>query len=321
MFRGDHPKTKEHINFLFNSGGMGDHICNMPAIWYAYTQYPHIVPHLWVPDFFLDLAKNLLPGVIIKPFSRQKEYNDKMPGKQIYSQQHTSMSTHLVDTAFHMLLDKSVDIEHKNYRLLNLDKISIKKFTLPEKYVVVTTGFTAEVREMLPNVVNSVSAYIKEKGYTPVFLGSHVAKVGTTMVNDIKGTFKADVNYNAGIDLIDKTTLLEAGKIISGAKCIVGLDSGLLHLAGCTDTPIVASFTSVKPEHRLPYRKNQLGWNCYPIEPPATLACRGCQSNWEFIFTHDYRKCFYVENKLDTEIQCVKSLTSDLYIEQLEKIL
>lgn len=229
------------------------------------------------------------------------------------------MKTHLVDNAFHILADKAVDIEHKNYLQLNLDKIDISHFTLPEKYIIITTGHTVKVREMTPAATNGVIDYVIKKGYTPVFLGSKVATVGVAG-KQIDGNFNNSINYHLGLDLIDKTSLLEAGKIIAGSKAVVGLDNGLQHLAGMTQVPIVAAYTTVEAKYRLPYRNNTLGWNCYPIEPPESLACRGCQSRWD-VYEIDFRHCHYVTMKLDNKIQCVDSIKAENYIEQLEKIL
>lgn len=303
-------------------GDFGDHIASLPVHKYIQDNYPHVNQIVWYPDFFVDFAKHLLPGVIIKPFSKgDKEYNDKLAGRKMSNTQATNMGMHMTDNAFHILIDKQVDNKYKNYLQLNLDKIHIGKFALPEKYVVIPTGFTAEVREMKANVVNELSDYILRKGYIPVYLGSRAAKVGAADVGDIKATFNTDIDYSKGIDLINRTTLLEAGKICGEAAAVVGLDSGLLHVASCTDVWVVGGFTTVRPEHRMAYRKDYLGYHYYPVVPDENLACRFCQSNWEFLFSTDYRKCFYKEWKLDTEIKCVEQLTSDKYIKCLEQLL
>lgn len=59
-------------------------------------------------------------------------------------------------------------------------------------------------------------------------------------------------------------------RLIQSCVCFVGSDSGLMHVAGCTDTPIVGMFTCAKPEYRLPFREN-----CVAVVPPD-LDCLGC---------------------------------------------
>lgn len=315
MLREGTNLKKEKINFLFSDGGLGDNICRMTTMKYIKEQYPHVKPYLWVPDYFLELARHLVPGIQTRSFTLGKMfYDEKLPGRRTSDNHHDTMRSHLVDNAFHLLANKQVDIKHKNYIPLRLNEIDINKFHLSNKYVIITTAFTAPVREMLPEVVNKLSDYIKSKGYEVVFLGNRYSKVGA-LVDNIKGNLKEDIDFTKGIDLIDKTNLLEAGKIIAGAKALVGLDNGLMHLAGCTDVPIVGGYTTVEPIYRLPYRNNQLGWNCYPVVPEETLKCRFCQSNFDFIYDHDFRTCYYKDYK------CTKMLTAEKYTEQLEKIL
>jgi len=62
--------------------------------------------------------------------------------------------------------------------------------------------------------------------------------------------------------------------LIAAAEGYVGIDSGTLHVAACTDTPIVALFTSCHHTYREPLGRNKT--NFYPI--PADIECYGCQS-------------------------------------------
>lgn len=321
MYRDGHFRSKQPVNILFNIGGLGDYVGAMTAIKYIKETWKHVEINLIVPDFFQELAKNLVPGITIRKFSDgNHHWLNGQPSYQ-YRNVHDTLRTHIVDNAFSLFANKQVEIEHKNYCKLDTKSIDISKFNLPEKYVVITTGFTAEVREMLPHVVNEVASYAKKKGYEVVFLGNKGVPTGLDSQKILVGNFKQEVDFTVGHNLIDQTNLLEAGKIISNAKAIVGVDNGLLHLAGTTDIPIVAGFTTVSPELRLPYRNNMLGWNCYTIVPDASLKCRFCQSNWNFDFKNNYTKCYYKENKMDNEIKCVKMLTGLKFINELEKFL
>lgn len=323
MFREEIDLPKEDLNIVFNAGGLGDALCRMVAVKFLRDTQPHLRLHVYVPDYFLDVAKNLVPDIEIRSFTNIKERSDlvnpKFAGRNTDESAHTLMATHLVDQAFHILVDQQVDVKYKNYIPLNLNPISIKQFNLPENYVVITTGFTAEVREMKPQVVNELADYIISKGYKVVFLGQKNTTTGTKHI--IKGKFSPEIDFTKGINLVDRTTLLEAGKILAGAKAVVGLDCGLIHLAGSSDTNIVAGFTTVIPEHRAIQRNNSKTYKFFPVVPPESLKCSGCQSRWAHVYNLDFRTCFYKNNGYDNEIQCVKLLTSDLYIKELEKVL
>lgn len=304
---------KEHVNFLFDYGGVGDLIAAMPVFNYIHN-IPQIIPIVWVPDFFLDFAKNLLPHINFQPFSKgQKKYNQSHASRK-FSNVYTNLRSHMTEHAFRVLINQDAPTNNdKNYVKLNLDKISLKHIKLPESYVVVTTGFTAPIREWVPSSINATVDHIKSKGYEVVFLGKKQAHNGDVYV--IEGTFKEEVDYSKGLNLIDKTSLLQAGKIIGQAKCVVGLDNGLLHVAGCTDVPIVGGFTSVDPVHRMPYRNGVMGHNYYPVVPPLDEPERFFQSRYDFIFHHDYKFSYLKNDSL------VNSMVPELWIEQLEKVL
>jgi ADP-heptose:LPS heptosyltransferase len=319
MFRQDHIPKKEIINIVFNHNGMGDWIAYMTAINHIKTNNPWVQINLLVPDLFFDLACNLVPGIEVHKFSegpKAAKFGHRIIRTADCS--FTSLRSHLVNNGFAIICNKDVEIQDKNYCKLN--PVDISKFNLPQKYVIVTCGFTSKTREMPPDIVNKLSDYIISKNYIPVYLGKKEAKLGLDGRNNLKGNFRAEIDFTKGINLIDKTNLVEAGSIINGAKCLIACDNGLAHLAGCTDIPIVVSYTNVKKEHRLPIRNNILGWNCYPIEPDETVQCRFCQSNWSFV-KQEFTECYYVEQKLDNEIKCVKNLTIEKYINELEKIL
>lgn len=155
--------------------------------------------------------------------------------------------------------------------------------------------------------------YCKSIGYEVVFLGKKHTETGVE--HNITGYLNDQIDFSAGINLMDKTSLLEATKIIAGAKFLIGLDSGICHLGGCTDTPLIVGFTNVEPKYRLPYRYNSQEYKTYPVVPPESLACRFCQSNFCFTYSHDFKTCYY------QDYNCIKQLTPALYIEQIERCL
>lgn len=304
---------KEKVQFTFNSGGAGDMIAAMSCIKWVKDTYKFVDIHLFVPDFFVELANNLVPGITVRKYSEVTTYwNDKVPAKQLKNI-HTQMKTHVVDHAFHVLADREARIEEKNY--CRLTPVDISNFCLPKDYVCIPVGYTARVREMVPETVNGIVEYLLSKNITPVFLGSKTAPTGVK--TQLLGNFNTDIDYTKGIDLIDKTTLPEVGTIMGNALAVVGLDCGLLHLAGTTSVPIVFGTTTVESHLRVPYRDNVLGKNCYVVEPPKSLKCRFCQSNWDYIYSanHDFKLCYYKDYK------CTKELSADKYIKFLELIL
>lgn len=317
MFRdeGFKPKTKT-VNFILLDGGLGDHIAALPALNYSINQYPWIKHLIWCPDYLVEFAKNVLPeGVQILGISDMRgRYEPMKPTKTTKWDGHTSpMKIHCVDYAFLKLLDELPKYSARSYMHIRLDKIKGKDFDLPERYVVLTTGFTAAVREWPAKEVNKVAQYLVDKNVTPVFLGQKNTKTGTAHV--VQGKFNEEINYALGIDLIDKTSLLEAAAIMHSAQAVLGVDNGLLHVAGCTDTFIIGGYTTVDPELRIPVRRGITGFNFATVRPDQSLACKYCQSNTNFLYGHDYRNCLYKDNL------CTTQMTAEKFIAKLEVIL
>lgn len=314
MFReeGFKPQTKT-VNYVLMNGGVGDHIASLTAIDYISKQYPWIRILLWVPDFLVELAKNVLPeSVNTRSYTNMKyQYDPSKPTRTTeWDGLISPMKIHCVDYGFLKLCDELPNIEHKNYLQIKTDKIAIKHI-LPQRYVVITTGYTAKVREFPAKTVNEIAQYIKAKGYEVIFLGQNQTDTGAH--HKIKGQFDSEIDYTAGLNLIDKTSLIEAASIINNATALVGVDNGLMHLAGVTETNIVGGFTTISPSKRWPIRHNQLGWSCYSVVPEVN--CKFCQEKTNFLFGHDYRNCLYKDT------QCTAEMTSDKFIAHLERIL
>lgn len=307
------PKT---VNCILMNGGVGDHIASLVAANYILKNYPWIKLLIWVPDFLLEFSKNVLPKkAIVNNYSSMKyKYDPEEITKTTeWDGVISPMKIHCLDYAFLKLCDEIPDIEHMNYLKVNLSKVHLSKFKLPEKYIVITTGYTAAVREFRAESVNKIAKYAKQKGYEIIFLGQTSTKTGSS--HTIVGVFDENIDFSIGLNLIDKTSLLEAAKIMSKAKAVIGVDNGLLHVAGCTDVAIVGGFTTVSPDLRMPVRNNELGWNYFPVMPDASLACSYCQSQTNFLYGHDYKTCMYKDNL------CTYQMASEKFIKELEKIL
>lgn len=314
MYRDIDSLPKNHYNLTLHQGGLGDLIAQLPVIKYILENHSHNFYHLWIHEYAKDLCIALFShhkNLTIRGLSEISKYKNELFARSPYAHRVGNLASHLTEHAFYTMLGRSVENEYKNY--IQMEPIDANQFSLPEKYIVVTTGYTSDTRQWLPESVNGVTDYIIEKGYTPVYLG----KSYTQAYKDtgIKGTFVAD--YSKGINLIDKTNLFEAHAIMADATAVLGLDNGLIHLAGMSSVPIIAGFTTVDPLHRLPYRDGVLGKDCYVVTPTKEeLACIHCQSNMSFApESHTFTKCFYKDYK------CLELMGKEKWIAQLEKIL
>lgn len=317
MYRNKQDKQELYICLC---SGIGDQIAALPVINYIYQNHLHVYMTIWTPTFFKTIAKKSLPKndrIIVRDYSEKSHVKAGIPVKKFEGIPYTNLASHMTLQAYDIILNTQPEsTDGYNYLPIDTKGVYINRFNLPEKYIIVPTGYTSSVREFRPEVVNNVIEYILSKGYTPVFLGREKTTEDSGASLFIKGTFNQKIQFDKGINLINQTDMLEMVQIIKGAKTIVGLDNGLLHIAGTTDIPIVGAFSTVKACHRLPYRHGMLGWNYYPIElTREELACNQCQSNMTLTFNHNFVNCYYKDYK------CLELLTSDKYIKELEKFL
>lgn len=316
-----HTTNISHYQVVFDSGGIGDCTARLVPFLYMSKYYHPVIAHLFVPDYFVDFAKRCLDKrYVVRGFSSfQKKFNKSLPHRTFGVHQYNNLASSMVQHAYAIVLNTQMtQPEHLNYPLAQLDDVQISHFNLPEKYAVFAVGFTSPVREWLPEHINATVAHVVAKGYTPVFLGSSAAYNG--VAHTIKPVFRKEIDYSSGLNLTDKTTIVEAAKIMKHSAFVVGLDSGLLHIAAAsrTDLPIVSGYTTVRPESRAPYREDVYSKNWYSVHlPEGSTPCLFQQNDHLMKWNFDFK--LHNENCKNNE--CLKLLDHTYYIEAINKIL
>lgn len=305
------------IHLMLNCGGLGDIIHTVPALNYLFKNYPWQKYKIWVPDYLIELFTNMFPGQNIGGFSRAPSTADGVNTGilSFNTQRHSSIHIHLTDYAFYILTD-SLPKNDNDKNLPYFDfKYNIKSFKLPEKYVCVSPFFRSALRQFPPTTLNEISDFIKGTEYKLVVLGSNNQVFNREKNIKTDGVLNWVPKGDHIINLSNKTTIMQSLGILNGAKALVTLDGGLLHLCSLTKTPIIAGFTSVDPCSRIPYRDGKLDENIKVITPEVD--CKFCQTNWCMVYKgqHEFNKCFF------KDLQCVKEMTSNKFIKHLKEIL
>jgi len=292
---GEHLKSHTiPVSFVFGSGGVGDYINWCSAIEYVAKENPHVDGRVFTSSLFIDVVTHLFSKYPRWGVYRREIFNEKYeagspvcfpkPSTQLIN----ACGAHLMDLGF--MYYACLNPPPPKYAFLpEIDYEGPWKW--PEldpksKYAIFTPGATAGVREMPVKGFDEIVAYAKKKGFTPVFLG----KRGLSLDGEYVTRF-ANYDLSAGIDLRERTNLLEAVQIIRGAQFICGLDNGLLHMAGTTDTPIIFGHNIATVEHRQIRRRKGMTVNV--TVDPVDLPCIGCQSRMRYLIRHDFRTCFF----------------------------
>lgn len=321
-------KSKSIIYAILNSGALGDIIATLPTLKVLHER-GQIEKIIIFPRFF-DLFKLYFPEEILFDINNNKTTKDdagnevnilnfeakKYPIMSLNNEKNsiiTSLCVHLVDIATLNLTGCILPQHLKSYPLVDY-KLLPKNKVKSKKYVVLTYGSTNKLRKMMPYVFNRIKNYCLSKGYDVVVIGTTKHELtysdGAVVNPDYKGA-----DFKGCINLIDKTTLPEAIAVIKDAKCLIGLDNGLIHLGALTKTKIVVGYTMVGPEYRLPIRDGKLGKDCFVVEP--TSKCRYCETSMLVLLDICFTKC----NNENSSEECVKSLNADVWIKQIKQVL
>lgn len=298
-------KFKSHLcNFFLLNGGLGDYINHMSAILWIAKECPHVEGWVFVSQPFLDVAKYLLKDFSHFQCFDIKDYERKLVNGSLILKPAPALhvnptGAHLLDLGFmyYTQMDKAPD--GFDY-LPEIDyEISLSKFGISEhrEFAVFTPGATADIRAIPAKHFNALVDYVYKLGIEPVFLGK---RVFTKNHDQNKVGYQAKINdeydFSRGLDLTEKTTLLEATGIMAQAKFVVGLDNGLLHFAGTTRVPIIFGHNVASIRHRQIRRKSGLTIDITVDQ--KLLSCMGCQSKMRFMFNddkkgHKFSKCIY----------------------------
>jgi ADP-heptose:LPS heptosyltransferase len=126
-----------------------------------------------------------------------------------------------------------------------------KKHFIHEKYAVIHPVNSWPNRTWSQDNWNKLCEELIKWGYTVVAVGKDSSETG--FFNVQKPVHEMGNNI---INLMNQTSISETWHLINDAAVVITMDSGILHLAGTTDTPIVELGSPINPEFRKPYREN-----------------------------------------------------------------
>lgn len=103
---------------------------------------------------------------------------------------------------------------------------------------------------------------------------------------EISGRERLEINQLEVLDLTNKTSLSQSWRIIEKAKALITMDSGILHLAGTTDTHIIQLGSNINYRFRAPYRNSTQDYKYSYIYGGCSIFCASDMKyslrDWEF---------------------------------------
>jgi ADP-heptose:LPS heptosyltransferase/GT2 family glycosyltransferase len=184
-------------------------------------------------------------------------------------------------------------------RMSLLIKLKKEKAFIGSNYVVIHAGGnTWEERIIDKDIWTEVFDYlIVEKKYKVVVVG----KKGDL---EYQSFLFAKEKTQQGFNLIDKLTLTEIHQLIINAEMFIGIDSGILHIAQCTNTKLIGIFTVADPTKRI-HRQHFTK----VVEPVSE--CKYC-------LTYKIKPPVTTMKCETGNMECKKSITADMIIEAVK---
>lgn len=140
---------------------------------------------------------------------------------------------------------------------------------LPEKYVLIHPVQTWPNRTWSASNWMSLTRKLNDRGISVVSVGKDSSEKG--FFNISKPTFNFEIEN--GLNLMNKTSLSQVWHLIDRSICFVTMDSGLLHLAGTTNSEILMLGSAINPEFRKPYRKGSQDYKLSYVLGGCDLHC------------------------------------------------
>lgn len=130
--------------------------------------------------------------------------------------------------------------------------IEPKKNFIHEKYAVIHPVNSWPNRTWSQDNWINLCAELIKWGYKVVAVGKDSSETGFFNVQKpVHNMDGQDI-----INLMNQTSISETWHLINDAAVVITMDSGILHLAGTTSTPIIQLGSAIDPEFRKPYREN-----------------------------------------------------------------
>lgn len=140
---------------------------------------------------------------------------------------------------------------------------------LPEKYVLIHPVQNWPSRTWDAVKWMELTKRLNEQNINVVSIGKESSEVG--FFNVKKPIFNFEIKN--GINLMNKTTLSQSWHLIDKSMCFITMDSGLLHLAGTTDSNILQLGSSINKEFRAPYRNSSQDYKYHYVGGGCSLFC------------------------------------------------
>lgn len=168
---------------------------------------------------------------------------------------------HAIDLGF-MLNDNEMEYDYTPNSYIEINN-------LPKNYVCLHVANTWPSRTYSDSNWQKLIDILNSKNIHVVLIGKNSHESG--FYNIDKPTKKLILEL--GLDLTNKLDISQCWYVINKSEYFITMDSGLLHLAGTTDTNIIQLGSSINNKLRAPYRNGSQDYKYEYISGPCKIFC------------------------------------------------
>ena len=269
--------TKEQMSntFLFkiHSQSLGDTLAATPTLRKLHDSYNKKIDVMtYHPDLFKN-NKYINKVYSFSNFVNEKSYKEIFntflgvglkQGEYGIEKKHNTIDIrqfHAIDLGF-MLNEKEMEYNYIADEYKNINN-------LPKKYICLHVANTWPSRTYSDSNWQKLIDILNSKNIHVVLIGKNSHESG--FFNIDKPTKKLILKL--GLDLTNKLDISQCWHVINKACYFITMDSGLLHLAGTTDTNIIQLGSSINNKLRAPYRNGSQDYKYKYISGPCDIFC------------------------------------------------
>jgi ADP-heptose:LPS heptosyltransferase len=267
-----------HIFYKIHSISFGDTLASTPTLRYLSKSHEskiNVVTHNKQVFNQNPYIENLLS---FEEYEELKNYNDLIYQSFTYAGTSDKNGiekkfSHIDTRQLHSMdLGFQLDPEDMSYDYypsqFNLDIV------LPEKYVVLHITSNWPNRTWSIENWQKLINWLSENKIFTVLIGFGYKESLHNSLSD-KPLEKVCPHFENlyGLDLTNQGSVSDMWWVINGSKCIVTMDSGPLHIAGCTDTTILQLGSAINPKFRAPFRHGSQDYKYHYLGGSCNIFC------------------------------------------------
>jgi ADP-heptose:LPS heptosyltransferase len=253
--------------------GLGDTICSTPSLrklFFAYgkkisvlTEHPHIFKNNKYVDKIFDSTETSRES-LQEQFELLVSFAPNLENDYKLGLRHNVMDIrqfHASGLGF-QLLPEECGVEYVPDEWVPIEN-------LPEKFILIHPVQSWESRTWDSEKWKLLSNMLNDNGIAVVSVGKSSSEIGWHMVQ--KPVFDFPIKF--GLNLMNQTTISQTWWLIQKSMAFITMDSGLLHLAGTTDSEIIQLGSSINWRLRAPFRKGTQNYKYHYVDGDCKIAC------------------------------------------------